>query len=553
MCIHPIYQSNTMDNNCTDSDNKKFAAHLKKKKALYKIYLHNTRYDIIKKVVRDSENWTEGDINCNDWDVMWIDTSICEERFRKLKKFQKINHFIGMRGITRKDELCKNLKKMKKHFPQCYNFFPMTWILPNEVSDFKSYFKRKGSSKTYIVKLKNSCQGKGIYLTKSLDDINKYESCIIQKYIHKPLLINGLKFDIRLYVLLTGCDPLRIFLHEDGLVRFSIEKYRLPKHKNLKHINMHLTNFSINKMSDKFEYSLNPDDATIGHKRSWKVFLQKLKEQGLPMDSIMKKIEHLIVKTISSIQPELNHYYNSAHYSDYSNSMCFEILGFDILLDYKLKPWLLEVNHSPSFSVLSKVDQKVKYAVIKDTLNILYMHSNYRQIYIQEYLNLHKFRKLYNDLLIQNKKELKKKLTISRFHYENKNLGGYKRLYPLEDLLEYQNLILFVSNTWNKSIGIPYTLKQDTYEYLFQKDVTKKILSTDSFLSQNQTYEECHTKTMLTKKNIKDKQNTLTNKNNMHVIQTFDSSQKDFQNNLHYTKMYVNRPNVNISNCSTSC
>lgn len=266
---------------------------------------------------------------------------------------------------------------------------------------------------------------------------------------------------------------------------------------------MHLTNFSINKMSDKFEYSLNPDDATIGHKRSWKVFLQKLKEQGLPMDCIMKKIEHLIVKTISSIQPELNHYYNSAHYSDYSNSMCFEILGFDILLDYKLKPWLLEVNHSPSFSVSSKVDQKVKYAVIKDTLNILYMHSKYRQIYIQEYLNLHKFRKLYNDLLIQNKKELKKKLTISRFHYENKNLGGYKRLYPLQDLLEYQNLILFVSNTWNKSIGIPYTLKQDTYEYLFQTDVTKKKLSTDSFLSQNQTYEEYHTKTMLTKKKCK--------------------------------------------------
>lgn len=49
MRIHPIYHSNTMDNNSIDSDNNKFAAHLKNKKALYKIYLHNTRYDIIKK------------------------------------------------------------------------------------------------------------------------------------------------------------------------------------------------------------------------------------------------------------------------------------------------------------------------------------------------------------------------------------------------------------------------------------------------------------------------------------------------------------------------
>ncbi|SOV14699.1 tubulin--tyrosine ligase, putative [Plasmodium sp. gorilla clade G2] len=543
-----------MDDNLLESDDNKCEGHLKNKKGPYKIYLHNTRYDIIRKVVNDSEDWMEAGINCKEWDVMWIDTSICEERFRKLKKFQKINHFIGMRGITRKDELSKHLKKMKKYFPQCYNFFPMTWILPNELSDFKNYFKKKGSSKTYIVKLKNSCQGKGIYLTQNLDNINKYESCIIQKYIHKPLLINGLKFDIRLYVLITGSDPLRIFLHEEGLVRLSIEKYKLPKNKNLKHINMHLTNFSINKMSDKFEYSINPDDATIGHKRSWKVFLQRLKQEGLPMDSIMKKIEHLIVKTISSIQPELNHYYNSAHYSDYSNSMCFEILGFDILLDYKLKPWLLEVNHSPSFSVYSKVDHKVKYAVIKDTLNILYMQSKYRQIYIQEYLNLQKFRKLYNDLLIQHKNELKKKLTISRFHYENNNLGGYKRLYPLQDLLEYQNLILFVSNAWNKSIGIPYTLKPQSYDYLFQKDMTKQKISNDSFHKKNQNYIEDYNITMLTKKkNIHSITDTLKNMNTMNIIKKYDSSHTRLKNNLNYNNVYVNTSNVNISNCSTSC
>uniref|UniRef100_A0A8C9GF26 Tubulin--tyrosine ligase n=1 Tax=Piliocolobus tephrosceles TaxID=591936 RepID=A0A8C9GF26_9PRIM len=215
---------------------------------------------------------------------------------------------------------------MKQSFPQSYNFFPLTWLLPNELTNFKNYFKKKTGSKTFIVKLRNACQGKGMYLTKSLDNIHKYESCVIQKYIRKPLLLNDLKFDLRLYVLVTGCDPLRIFLHDDGLVRFSIEKYKIPKSKNLKHINMHLTNFSINKKSDKFENSLDPEDATVGHKRSWKVFLKKLKDDGLPMDLVMKRIEHLIVKTICSIQPELKHYYNSAHISDYSNSMLTVLL-----------------------------------------------------------------------------------------------------------------------------------------------------------------------------------------------------------------------------------
>ncbi|KAI4838791.1 tubulin--tyrosine ligase [Plasmodium brasilianum] len=519
-----VKSNNMMDKYLMHNDKNKYDGIFRKRKHFYKIHLANTRYDIIRRVVEDSVNWVQVSSDCTDWDVIWLDTSISDDRFRKLKKFQKINHFLGMKGITRKDELCKNLKKMKKNFPQSYNFFPPTWVLPNEISDFKIYFKKKknknGSKTTYIVKLKNSCQGKGIYLTKSLDNINKYESCVIQKYIHKPLLINDLKFDIRLYVLVTGCDPLRIFLHEDGLVRFSIEKYKLPKSKNLKQVNMHLTNFSINKKSDKFENSSNPDDATRGHKRSWKAFLQKLKEEGLPMDSLMKKIEHMIVKTICSIQPELKHYYNSSHISDYSNSMCFEVLGFDILLDYKLKPWLLEVNHSPSFSTCSLVDEKVKYAVIRDTLNILYMHSKYRYMFIQEYINLQKFRTKYNDLLEKHKKELKEKLNISRFLYENKNLGGYKRIYPLEELLDYENLILFVSNAWNKSIGIPYSMKRDSYEYLFKENVKRK----------NKTKE---------KLSILD---LPTTEEQLYMVE-----------NVHCSKFYSTMENINISNCSTAC
>ena len=40
--------------------------------------------------------------------------------------------------------------------------------------------------------------------------------------------------------------------------------------------------------------------------------------------------------------------------------MCFEILGFDIILDYKLKPWLLEINYTPSFSCDTPIDKRIK-------------------------------------------------------------------------------------------------------------------------------------------------------------------------------------------------
>ena len=51
--------------------------------------------------------------------------------------------------------------------------------------------------------------------------------------------------------------------------------------------------------------------------------------------------------------------------------MCFEVLGFDIMLDEDLKPWLIEINFTPSFWTDSPLDKKVKYSLIKDTLLLL--------------------------------------------------------------------------------------------------------------------------------------------------------------------------------------
>ena len=48
---------------------------------------------------------------------------------------------------------------------------------------------------------------------------------VVSRYIDNPLLINGLKFDIRLYVLLTSIDPLRIYIYNEGLVRFACDPY----------------------------------------------------------------------------------------------------------------------------------------------------------------------------------------------------------------------------------------------------------------------------------------------------------------------------------------
>ena len=62
--------------------------------------------------------------------------------------------------------------------------------------------------------------------------------------------------------------------------------------------------------------------------------------------------------------------------------MCFEILGMDVLLDHKLKPWLIEVNHTPSFTTDTPFDYEIKYNVIKDTIKLMNFNSKDKEKYI---------------------------------------------------------------------------------------------------------------------------------------------------------------------------
>lgn len=129
-----------------------------------------------------------------------------------------------MSVISRKNTLAANLGRMKVNYPKDYCFYPRTFLYPADVVKLKQYYqesRKRGLLKTFIVKPEASCQGRGIYLTQNLNDIEKEERCVIQKYISNPLLFEGLKFDLRIYVLISSFSPLRIYLYNEGLVRFA--------------------------------------------------------------------------------------------------------------------------------------------------------------------------------------------------------------------------------------------------------------------------------------------------------------------------------------------
>ena len=72
-----------------------------------------------------------------------------------------------------------------------------------------------------------------ISLCKNAEKIPSNENMIVQEYLDKPFLVEGYKCDMRIYVLVTSCDPLRFFLFNDGLLRMSTEKYTHPTDSNI--------------------------------------------------------------------------------------------------------------------------------------------------------------------------------------------------------------------------------------------------------------------------------------------------------------------------------
>ena len=76
---------------------------------------------------------------------------------------------------------------------------------------------------------------------------------LFDRYIKKPLLLDGLKFDLRLYVLVTQLKPLEVSICNEGMARFCTQDYKQPTKDNLKNLYMHLTNYSLNKNSDGYK------------------------------------------------------------------------------------------------------------------------------------------------------------------------------------------------------------------------------------------------------------------------------------------------------------
>ena len=196
--------------------------------------------------------------------------------------------------------------------------------------------------------------------------MNVDELSIISRYISNPLLINGHKFDLRIYVCVTSVEPLRIYVFKEGLARFATQEYSSNYAKGNKFI--HLTNYSINKKSQNYVQNENLDNDDYGFKWSLSAFCKHLEQIDIDMDLFWSRIFDIIIKSFLSAEHTI---FSASKKTCIHRTNCFEVYGFDIMIDSDFKPWLIEINLSPSLACDSQLDMKIKSQLLADTFNLI--------------------------------------------------------------------------------------------------------------------------------------------------------------------------------------
>lgn len=345
----------------------------------------------------EQRGWARADDD-DDWDFYWASVHSVRQLFnpdtgRRLADHQVVNHFPNHYELTRKDLMARNIKRYRKEAERTLEmqkqafessggvvipsatddhelpteWVPTTFALPSDYALFVEEFRRNPNA-TWIAKPTGKAQGRGIFLVSKLNQLKKWsggqktsvnsgffrEPYIISKYIQDPLLVGGKKFDLRLYVLVTSYRPLKVYFYRGGFCRFCVEQYSTDV-AEIDNVFVHLTNVALQKQSEEY-------NSRTGGK--WAIedlllFIESTRG-ALAKDKLLSDMEAVIVHSLKAVQGVM---INDRH--------CFEMYGFDILLDSSLRPWLLEVNASPSLSVTTTEDRLLKLRLIHDVLSVV--------------------------------------------------------------------------------------------------------------------------------------------------------------------------------------
>eukprot|EP00347_Sterkiella_histriomuscorum_P014075 403362257 len=332
---------------------------------------------------------------------IWKPTNFNYKMYTKIDQIQKdsqsdrhdkfvVNHLENIKRICTKTGLIKTLKTYYKGNAEAidsvYSVFdstPTSFVVSssldtyeyhqfvarymdlqrNEGHSAKERIPQKHCTENYwLVKPANMNQGRGIEIFNDLQEIQKFLSSrpmfsywVIQKYIEKPLLFKNRKFDIRVWALATHDNE--FYFYKDGYLRTSSDAYSLDNENNY----VHLTNNCLQKNGDN--YGKFEDGNTIGFEAFQEYLDKEFPQYKLNVNEhFLKRIRDLMLDVYHSSRKQMN---------PLKRKNCFELFGFDFIIDEDFRIWLLEVNTNPYLGIPNEYIKVLLPNMIDDMLNIV--------------------------------------------------------------------------------------------------------------------------------------------------------------------------------------